>query len=141
MYDFRAAELARRQNLDWIMAANMRAAREARIIETPWQKAIPIAVRRAVIERDGLVCRYCGRDDGDFHLDHVLPASRGGQNSADNLVVACAACNISKGARTPEGWLRRGAEAWEACNPKRCSVREHMLAGRRSSGATWESFA
>jgi 5-methylcytosine-specific restriction endonuclease McrA len=93
-------------------------------------------VRRAVIKRDGLVCRYCGRDDGDFHLDHVVSVSRGGPNGADNLVVACAACNISKGARTSEEWLRHGAEAWEACNPRRCAVREHSVAGRRSSGAT-----
>jgi hypothetical protein len=108
MHNPRLAQAACRLNFDWIMAANMRAAKAALVVDSPGRTAIPIRVRSQVLDRDGLVCRYCGTDKGAFHLDHVVPASRGGPNSADNLVVACAACNISKGARTPEEWIRHG---------------------------------
>jgi hypothetical protein len=64
-----------------------------------WQK-----IRRKVFARDGEVCRYCGREDGVFHIDHIIPRSRGGLDEMQNLTVACAKCNISKNARTPDEW-------------------------------------
>lgn len=70
------------------------------------REAIPAHVRREVVDRDGDRCVYCGATEGPFHLDHVLPVSRGGRSQADNLVVACVPCNLSKGARTPEEWAR-----------------------------------
>lgn len=69
------------------------------------REAIPAHIRRAVFERDGKLCVYCGSEEGPFHLDHVLPFSRGGLTSVDNLVVSCAPCNFSKGAKTPEEWI------------------------------------
>lgn len=67
------------------------------------RKAIPASVRAEVIARDGLVCRYCGRrvhqrrkGPRRLHLDHVLPRSLGGGDTADNLVVSCALCNMRK---------------------------------------------
>lgn len=73
--------------------------------KTP-RPAIPLQVQRLVRERDGDVCRYCGGDSGPFHLDHVIPWSRGGEHDEENLVVSCAACNWAKGDNTPEemGW-------------------------------------
>jgi len=67
---------------------------------------IPVATRRAVFERDGQCCVYCGSSEGPFHLDHVIPVSLGGGASEDNLVVACRSCNLSKGARTAEEWMK-----------------------------------
>lgn len=71
------------------------------------RKAIPIAVAREVIERDGERCVYCDDREGPFHFDHVLPWSRGGLDTTDNLVRACARCNLEKGDRTPDemGWV------------------------------------
>jgi 5-methylcytosine-specific restriction endonuclease McrA len=69
-----------------------------------WPDGRWATVRKAVLARDGEVCSYCGTTAGPFDVDHVVPRSRGGTNSADNLVVACAPCNRSKGARTPEEW-------------------------------------
>ncbi|TXN40071.1 hypothetical protein FV233_27185 [Methylobacterium sp. WL7] len=63
------------------------------------------AMKSAVVERDGLVCAYCGDISGPFEIDHVVPYSRGGENHPSNLCVACKPCNRSKGARTPEEWL------------------------------------
>jgi 5-methylcytosine-specific restriction endonuclease McrA len=56
---------------------------------------IPRAVRLAVWERDGGRCVDCG---GDFELqyDHVIPWSRGGATSVENLQLLCAACNREK---------------------------------------------
>ena len=68
------------------------------------REPISASVRRFVMERDGETCRYCGGVNGPWHLDHVMPASRGGPSIADNLVVSCLPCNLSKGAKTPEEW-------------------------------------
>lgn len=68
--------------------------------------AIPTDIRRAVYNRDGLACVYCGTEEGPFDLDHKQPWSRGGQHTVDNLCVACASCNRSKGAFTAEEWAQ-----------------------------------
>jgi 5-methylcytosine-specific restriction endonuclease McrA len=52
--------------------------------------------RRNVLRRDGHRCQYCGSRDR-LTLDHVLPKSRGGPDSWDNLVAACVPCNNKKG--------------------------------------------
>jgi hypothetical protein len=64
-------------------------------------------VRAAVIERDGDACFYCGERGAPLHIDHVLATSRGGTDQMDNLVVACAACNVSKGDALVEEWFTR----------------------------------
>lgn len=61
-------------------------------------------LRQAVFDRDGGVCVYCGRRTGIMTCDHVLPVSRGGSSTLDNLVTACLACNTSKSTKTPEEW-------------------------------------
>lgn len=54
-----------------------------------------------VYARDGKRCRYCGDANGPHSVDHVTPRVQGGDDSADNLVVACVRCNSRKGGRTP----------------------------------------
>jgi 5-methylcytosine-specific restriction endonuclease McrA len=58
--------------------------------------------RRNVFKRDGYVCQYCGKRTHDLTLDHVIPKSRGGGSTWDNLVSACRPCNHRKADRTPE---------------------------------------
>ena len=70
----------------------------------PWPRTrsgITDAVRRVVYTRDGWTCRYCGRtcDRSTRTLDHVIPRSRRGPSTPDNLVVACRKCNGDKGDR------------------------------------------
>lgn len=62
------------------------------------------ATRLRIFARDDFTCRYCGQRGGQLECDHVLPASRGGPDSDDNLATACKACNRSKRASTPEEW-------------------------------------
>ena len=57
--------------------------------------------RRNVFVRDGHACVYCGHT-GDLTIDHVMPRSRGGGSTWENLVSCCRPCNLSKGHRTPE---------------------------------------
>ncbi len=60
---------------------------------------IAVGLRFEVFKRDGFRCRYCGRsvDDGVIlHADHVIPESKGGPTTLDNLATACFDCNIGK---------------------------------------------
>jgi len=56
--------------------------------------------RRAVLARDRHSCQYCG---SRFHLtiDHIIPRSRGGESTWENIVTSCAPCNSRKGDRMP----------------------------------------
>ena len=58
--------------------------------------------RRALFARDGWRCMYCGTASGRLTLDHVVPRSRGGDSVWENVVTACAPCNLKKGDRLPE---------------------------------------
>lgn len=55
--------------------------------------------RRNLFLRDNFQCQYCGRRS-DLTLDHVIPQSKGGRNTWQNLVTACAPCNVKKGDKT-----------------------------------------
>lgn len=54
-----------------------------------------------IIVRDGMVCHICGEpiDRSDLHFDHIVPISKGGGHTADNVHVAHAACNLRKRAK------------------------------------------
>jgi 5-methylcytosine-specific restriction endonuclease McrA len=57
-----------------------------------------------VFARDKNTCQYCGRKfpRSELNLDHVIPRSRGGTSSWENVVCSCHACNRRKGGRLPE---------------------------------------
>ena len=60
--------------------------------------------RKNILLRDRNTCQFCGRifPCSELTLDHVVPRSRGGRSSWENLVACCYRCNNSKGDRTPE---------------------------------------
>jgi 5-methylcytosine-specific restriction endonuclease McrA len=64
-----------------------------RHVRVPYPHHTPLS-RRAVFVRDGHRCQYCGRRADS--IDHVVPRSRGGRHSWDNVVAACRACNVRK---------------------------------------------
>ena len=70
---------------------------------------VQVLTRKNVLLRDRNTCQYCLEvlPSAELTLDHVLPRSRGGLSTWENLVAACGYCNREKADRTPE----------EACMP------------------------
>lgn len=56
-------------------------------------------MRFAIYKRDGNRCRRCGRRTNDLEIDHILPISKGGKSTMDNLQTLCRRCNLEKGNR------------------------------------------
>ncbi|EPR76386.1 HNH endonuclease family protein [Leifsonia rubra CMS 76R] len=92
-------------------------------VRIPSTRRLPVS-RRGVLRRDANRCGYCG--GSATTIDHVLPRSRGGGDTWENLVACCLRCNNLKGNRTPaemnwrlltkprpphtSAWLVRGIE-------------------------------
>ena len=64
----------------------------------------PALSNAALFARDRYLCLYCGRrcTRGELTRDHVMPLSRGGLDTWENVVSACLACNLKKGGRSPQ---------------------------------------
>lgn len=77
-----------------------------RYIRIQNRRAVPVT-RRGVLRRDAHTCAYCAGHAST--IDHVLPRSRGGANTWENLVACCLTCNNRKGDKTPTemGWQLR----------------------------------
>jgi 5-methylcytosine-specific restriction endonuclease McrA len=67
--------------------------------ERVWR--VPPVNRREVLRRDKHACQYCGSTK-KLTLDHVIPRSKSGKHTWDNVVTACERCNSQKGNRTPQ---------------------------------------
>jgi HNH endonuclease len=88
-------------------------------------------LRCEVMQRDRHTCQYCGAPATE--LDHVMPFSRHGWTTADNLVAACSLCNKSKGDKTPEEWRRAQAlqRALSGRMTRRGRIKANISAPRR----------
>ena len=71
--------------------------RLTRYVRVPYPSSVPLS-RRAVFTRDGQTCVYCG--GSATSIDHVVPRSRGGTHTWDNVVAACRRCNHTKADRS-----------------------------------------
>jgi len=67
-------------------------------VKVPYARRVALN-RRSVFTRDDNACQYCGI--GAENIDHVIPKSRGGPHTWENVVAACRRCNLRKGNRTP----------------------------------------
>jgi len=85
----------------------------------------PAFTRFNVFLRDRFECQYCGSAD-DLTFDHVIPRSRGGRTTWDNVVTACAPCNLLKG-----GKLARHTGMYPRHPPHRPTITELRNNGRR----------
>ncbi|MDF1736826.1 MAG: HNH endonuclease [Minwuia sp.] len=63
--------------------------------------AYPAFTRFNVFLRDRFRCQYCNATE-DLTFDHVIPRRAGGRTTWENVVAACAPCNIAKGGRMPD---------------------------------------
>jgi 5-methylcytosine-specific restriction endonuclease McrA len=68
------------------------------VVKVPYARRTAMS-RRALFARDQFSCQYCGAFADS--LDHVVPRSRGGQHTWENVAAACRPCNLRKRDRTP----------------------------------------
>ncbi len=81
------------------------------VVKVPYHRRTALS-RRAVFARDDHRCQYCGETADS--IDHIMPRSRGGQHTWENVAAACRPCNLRKRDRTPseaEMYLARPAHA------------------------------
>lgn len=71
---------------------------------TPIGELLTEAQWRDILDQYRHRCAYCGKKSEQLTIDHVIPLSKGGKHSANNVVPACQHCNCSKKDRTPEQW-------------------------------------
>ena len=78
----------------------------SRYVRPPLAQHVPVS-RRGVLRRDEHRCAYCAKSAAT--IDHVLPRSRGGRDTWENLVACCLRCNNAKSDHTPAemGWELR----------------------------------
>ena len=94
--------------------------------------------RRNIFARDRNRCQYCGKkfSTTELSLDHVLPRSRGGLASWENVVCCCVTCNVRKGGRLPrEAGMRLISEP---VKPKRSPILTLRLSSEKY--ASWKQF-
>jgi 5-methylcytosine-specific restriction endonuclease McrA len=92
---------------DWINTTSLKLAvpRVIRLLKYDKSPKLELRLtRKNIYERDAYTCQYCGKtlSTEKLNLDHVIPRSRGGKNTWDNLVCSCITCNRKKKARTPK---------------------------------------
>lgn len=132
---------ARDEAEDWISAVNFEI-QVPRVIRLLSYDRLPRSTvkfsRRNIFLRDEHRCQYCGRRFSihNLSLDHVVPRSRGGRTTWENIVAACLKCNVRKGGRTPH-------EAGMAlCRPPIKPAQNPVLAHqlRTPKYACWKNF-
>ena len=103
-----------------------------RYVRVPYVRRIPVS-RRGVLRRDGYRCAYCPASATT--IDHVVPRSRGGQDSWENLVACCFRCNNAKGDRLLRdlGWSLRAT-------PRMPSGPAWFAMGIERRMADWDDF-
>jgi len=110
--------------------------------------------RRNIFLRDAHTCQYCGTRacPRDLNLDHVMPKSRGGPMTWENVVCSCRDCNLHKGGRTPAEanlkllrkpvrprWSPILALAFSQNRPKEWEPFLASLPGARELAALWNT--
>ena len=93
--------------------------------------------RRAVFARDRWTCQYCGHERGNLTVDHVIPRSKGGASTWDNIVTCCAPCNRRKGDRLPRQANMVPASAPRAPQPVDLHPRRRAEHPGRLGASTW----
>ena len=107
-------------------------ARLTRYVRVPFPSSVPLS-RRAVFTRDGQTCVYCG--GSATSIDHVVPRSRGGTHTWDNVVAACRRCNHTKADRS------LAEMGWALPHPPRTpSGAAWRLLGTRSVDPRWREW-
>ncbi|MBI3281958.1 MAG: HNH endonuclease [Acidobacteria bacterium] len=95
--------------------------------------------RKNILVRDRYTCQYCHRTAPgvDLTLDHVIPRSRAGETTWENLVACCHTCNNKKGNRTPEeAGMRLGRQP----RPFSLHTSRHLMRLLAKSDQQWQKY-
>ena len=95
--------------------------------------------RKNILMRDRYTCQYCHRvmPSGELTLDHVIPRSRSGESSWENLVACCHPCNNRKGNRTPD---EAGMKLSRAPRPFSLHTSRHLMRLLGKSDEQWRKY-
>lgn len=96
--------------------------------------------RENIYARDRGCCQYCGQHvlPDDWEYEHVVPRSKGGHTTWENIVVACTACNQRKGNRTPaQAGMRLLSRP---AKPGKMLRRRALLAWQPGMPEAWRSY-
>ena len=96
----------RQHHEDWVRAVHfdIQVPRIVRLIRFDRHVSSSLRLnRRNLFARDNHCCQYCGQNlpPSQLSLDHVVPRSKGGPTTWENVVASCVKCNTKKGGRTP----------------------------------------
>ena len=124
-----AADLVHSESLSLLVPIVIR---QTRFVRVPYPAQVPLS-RRAVFTRDGQTCVYCG--GSATSIDHVVPRSRGGTHTWDNVVAACRRCNHTKADRS------LAELGWKLPHPPRTpSGAAWRLLGARTVDPRWREW-
>jgi 5-methylcytosine-specific restriction endonuclease McrA len=95
--------------------------------------------RKNILMRDRYTCQYCHRTlpSSELTLDHVVPRSRLGETTWENLVACCHVCNNRKGSRTPE---EAGMRLVRAPRPFSLHTSRHLMRLLAKSDDRWRKY-
>lgn len=95
--------------------------------------------RKNILMRDRYTCQYCHRTlpSAELTLDHVVPRSKHGESSWENLVACCNPCNNRKGSRTPE---EAGMKLARSPRPFTLHTSRHLMRMLGKSDARWRKY-
>lgn len=95
--------------------------------------------RKNILMRDRYTCQYCQKTmpSGELTLDHVIPRSRSGETSWENLVACCHHCNNKKGSRTPE---EAGMKLQRVPRPFSLHTSRHLMRLLAKSDVQWRKY-
>ncbi len=95
--------------------------------------------RKNILMRDRYACQYCHRTlpSSELTLDHVIPRSRAGETTWENLVTCCHPCNNRKGSRTPE---EAGMKLARMPRPFSLHTSRHLMRLLAKSDDRWQKY-
>ena len=95
--------------------------------------------RKNILMRDRYTCQYCHKTlpSGELTLDHVVPRSRAGGTTWENLVACCHPCNNRKGSRTPE---EAGMKLARQPRPFSLHTSRHLMRLLARGDDQWEKY-
>lgn len=95
--------------------------------------------RKNILMRDRYTCQYCHKSPPavDLTLDHVIPRSRSGETTWENLVACCHSCNNKKGNRTPD---EAGMKLARQPRPFSLHTSRHLMRLLAKSDDQWRKY-